>query len=123
MKTKTVEKTIVNLDRINTIFLDLKKCKSDKVIQTLLNFGEIKFYENFNGITITLTTHSKLLIYANQNRKFHITNFQTHKAKKIKNEILPVLKCMLEEIQNNIDLKIKELTVLKNLQNRKIKSQ
>jgi hypothetical protein len=119
MTSKTVEKTLSNLERINTIFLDLKKCKTDKVIQTLLNFGEIKFYENFNGITITLTTHSKLLIYANQNRKFHITNFQTHKPKKIKNEILPVLKCMLDEIQKNIDLKIKELQVLQELQNKK----
>lgn len=118
MTSKTVEKTILNLERINTIFLDSKKCKTDKIIQTLLNFGELKFYENFNGITITLTAHSKLLIYANQNRKFHITNFQTHKDKKIKNEILPVLKCMLEEIQVNIEKKIKELNVLLTIQNK-----
>ena len=119
MTSKTVEKTLYNLERINKIFLDIKKCKTDKIMQTLLNFGELKFFNNYNGITITLIAHSNLLIYANQNRKFHITNFQTHKPKKIKNEILPVLKCMLDEIQKNIDLKIKELQVLQELQNKK----
>lgn len=112
MTTQTALKTLENLERINSIFLNLKKSKSDKIIHSLLNFGELKFYNNFNGLTITLTTHSKLLIYANQNRKFHITNFATHKKKNIKNEILPVLKCMLDEIQKNIEIKINQINIL-----------
>lgn len=119
MTSQTLEKTLINLNRINDVFSQLKKCKTDKILQTLLKFGEVKIYENFNGISITLTTHSKLLIYGNQNRKFHITNFQTHKHKKIKNEVLPVLKCMLVEIQENVNKKITELTVLQTIQNRK----
>ena len=112
MTTKTALKTVKNLERINSIFTNLKKCKTDKIIKTILGFGELKFYDNFNGLTITLNCHSDLLIYANQNRKFHLTNYQTHKHKKINNEILPVLKCMLHEIQSNIQIKINQINIL-----------
>jgi hypothetical protein len=120
MISQQVEKNIKNLERLKSVFENLQKCKTDKIIQSLLDFGELRIYENFNGITITLVAHSKTLMQGNQKRKFHITNFQNHKEK-IKNEILPVLKCMLTEIKVNIEKKIKELNTLLLIQNKKAK--